>query len=61
MASSPPDSHPDSDASGPADDVERPSPDDDHGRAGVEDTPGTDGGTSGTGGTNHRIDRDVTS
>lgn len=61
MASSPPDSHPDSDTSGPPDDVERVSPDGDRGHAGVEDTPGTDGGTSGTGGTNHRQDRDITS
>ena len=61
MASSPPDSHPDSIPSGPSDDIERPSPGGDEGGTGVEDTPGTDGGTAGTGGTNHRADRDITS
>lgn len=56
-----PDQHPDSPGDGPLDDVERPTPAGDNGRENIEDTPGTDGGTSGTGGTNHRADRDITS
>jgi hypothetical protein len=60
MASTP-DPHPDSIPGGPSESPEQVSPADDHGRESVEDTPGTDGGTSGTGGTNHHQDRDVTS
>ena len=65
-----PDSHPDSDPSGPSTDVEHVSPTEEPGRDSVEDvpaehaaddSPGTEGGTSGTGGTNHRQDSDVTS
>ena len=61
-----PDAHPDSIPSGPSDDPERVSPDGDPGRETVEEPspmedPGSDGGTSGTGGTNHPQDRDITS
>ncbi|WP_174273785.1 hypothetical protein [Sphingomonas bacterium] len=56
-----PDAHPDSTPPRRSDDVERVSPDGGTDRESVEDTPGTDGGTSGTGGTNHRGDRDITS
>lgn len=65
-----PDAHPDSPVSGAPDEIEQVStPDRD--REAVEDdaaadeavmdSPGSDGGTSGTGGTNHRSDRDITS
>ena len=60
MASTP-DTHPDSLPSGPSDDPERVTPAREPGRESVEDTPGTDGGTAGTGGTLHRQDHDVTS
>lgn len=61
MASQP-DAHPDSPGEGtPADTPEQVRPGGDAGRDTVEDSPGTDGGTSGTGGTNHRVDRDITS
>ena len=56
-----PDANPDSFPTGPSSDPERVSPADDNGRESIEDTPGDDGGTSGTGGTNHRQDRDITS
>ncbi len=62
-----PDANPDSIPTGQPDDVEQVSPAGDR-RDGdaetpdsVPDSPGTDGGTSGTGGTNHRQDHDVTS
>ena len=60
MASTP-DANPDSIPGSVSDDPERVSPGGSPGRESVEDTPGTDGGTSGTGGTNHRTDRDITS
>lgn len=56
-----PDAHPDSTSPAPSEDVERVVPASDDGRDSVEDTPGSDGGTSGTGGTNHRQDTDITS
>ena len=56
-----PDANPDSLPPIEADDVEQVSPAGDPGRESVEDSAGTDGGTSGTGGTNHRQDRDITS
>ena len=56
-----PDPNPDSLPEGPSDSPEQVSPPPDGGRESVEDTPGTEGGTSGTGGTNHRSDRDITS
>lgn len=64
-----PDENPDSPPTGPSEDVEQVSPPDDNRRESVEDvltdsepdSPGMDGGTSGTGGTNHRTDRDITS
>lgn len=64
MASTP-DANPDSIPGGPSESPEQVTPADDHGRESVEDTPadtaGSDGGTSGTGGTNHHQDRDITS
>lgn len=69
MASTP-DSNPDSPPSREPGDIEQVSPPS-RDRDGVEDgeaadgdvvdSPGTEGGTSGTGGTNHRVDRDITS
>lgn len=56
-----PDTNPDSAPTGPSRDVEQVSPTPSAGRESVEDTPGDDGGTSGTGGTNRRQDRDITS
>ena len=58
MASTP-DSNPDSPPPEQSDDVEKVSTP--PGSRDLEDSPGTDGGTSGTGGTNHRTDRDITS
>ena len=56
-----PDANPDSIPGGPAESPEQVSPASEPGRESVEDSPGTDGGTAGTGGTNHRQDRDITS
>jgi hypothetical protein len=56
-----PDANPDSLPPSRSDDVEQVTPLGTPGRESVEDTPGTDGGTSGTGGTNHRGDTDITS
>ena len=57
-----PDDHPDSIPGGPSETPEQVSPDGGGtDRESVEDSPGTEGGTSGTGGTNHRVDRDITS
>ncbi len=56
-----PDAHPDSRPPSQSEDVEQVSPSPDGERESIEDSPGTDGGTSGTGGTNHRSDRDITS
>lgn len=60
MASTP-DRNPDSIPDAPDGDVEQVGSESVPAREGVEDTPGTDGGTAGTGGTNHRGDRDITS
>ena len=60
MASTP-DANPDSIPPGVSDDPERVTPLGAPGRESIEDMPGDDGGTSGTGGTNHRGDRDITS
>lgn len=54
------DAHPDSAPPRDSDDVENVSPTEKL-RPPIVDTPGSDGGTSGTGGTNHRGDRDITS
>ncbi|NIJ08970.1 hypothetical protein FHS31_002600 [Sphingomonas vulcanisoli] len=59
MASTP-DAHPDSAPPAESDDVETVSTEGTP-RESIEDSAGTDGGTSGTGGTNHRGDRDITS
>jgi hypothetical protein len=56
-----PDTNPDSLPEGPSTDVEQVSSISEPGRESVEDTPGADGGTAGTGGTNHRVDSDITS
>ena len=48
MASTP-DQNPDSNPTGPSEDVERVSSSSTPARESVEDTPGTDGGTAGTG------------
>lgn len=56
-----PDDHPDSIPDGATSSPEQVSPGGGDGRESIEDTPGDDGGTSGTGGTNHRQDRDITS
>ena len=53
-----PDANPDSTPAGAPDAIEQVTPAPNGGRDSVEDTPGSDGGTSGT---NHRQDRDVTS
>jgi hypothetical protein len=45
-----PDPHPDSFPGGPSDSPEQVSPQSEPGRESVEDTPGSDGGTAGTGG-----------
>ncbi|UAK24317.1 hypothetical protein [Sphingomonas nostoxanthinifaciens] len=60
MASTP-DAHPDSVPPRPSDSPEQVSSGGEPARENIEDTPGTDGGTAGTGGTNHRGDRDITS
>ena len=74
MASAPPDSHPDSNPDGPSTDVEQvsparssresvedPTPGNPDETAAPPDDAGLPGGTAGTGGTNHRQDRDITS